>query len=167
MGLSNVLALVLSTVAILVSGASAVRQITMLRHANQLPVIVDLLREFRSESFQKAQDYVVHRLGAEYPEPVCLSDLSYEARLAASTVRSFFSGLGAMVSEGIADERTVVSVLGYRADRAWSALEPFILKEREARGDAHYAAFFEDLVARTRKNWPPEEHYGLKLRKLT
>ncbi|GAA2736593.1 hypothetical protein [Actinocorallia aurantiaca] len=75
MGLSNVLALVLSVAAILVSGGSAIRQITILRHANQLPIIVDLLREFRSEQFQKAQDYVVHRLGAEHPEPVRVSDL--------------------------------------------------------------------------------------------
>jgi len=60
----------------------------------------------------------------------------------------------------------VVSKLGYRADRAWTALEPFIAKEREARGGDHHSAFFEDLVSRKRENWPPQEHYGLRLRKL-
>jgi hypothetical protein len=76
---------------------------------------------------------------------------------------TYFSTFGAFVAFGIVREGLVISMFGYRANRAWLALEAFIERERLLRGDPEYAIMFEHLVCRTRDNWPLSKSYGIKL----
>jgi hypothetical protein len=53
--LSNVTALELSGLAVATSAILALRQYIAMRHANELPIMVELEQEFRSVEFQRAE----------------------------------------------------------------------------------------------------------------
>ncbi|MBE3014974.1 hypothetical protein IL992_38265 [Microbispora sp. NEAU-D428] len=59
------------------------------------------------------------------------SALPDEARIAVDKVVGYFSGFGHFVCRGMADESLVIPLIGYRASRAWDALEPFIRRACE------------------------------------
>jgi hypothetical protein len=67
---------------------------------------------------------------------------------------------------GLAGERFVVAFLGTAANVTWDRLEPYVIREREIRGDGEILAFFEDFVCRIRENHPLEKAYGLELKKI-
>lgn len=54
----EVFALVVSFLALLVSVATSFRQLRLARHANAVPVLVDLFREHRSERLAQAREFV-------------------------------------------------------------------------------------------------------------
>jgi hypothetical protein len=64
----NILALAVSFVSLAVSGLLAMRQTLIMRHANELPILVDLTRDFRAPEFQQAQDYVLNEFPGRYPQ---------------------------------------------------------------------------------------------------
>lgn len=131
------------------------RQTLMMRRANELPILVDLTRDFRSTEFRHAQDYILNEFQSEYPpdSQYGISNLPPDAKEAAETIVSFYITLGGYVAFGLADEKIVVQLFGYRADQAWGALEHLIIKEREFRKGGTYASLFEDLVCRNRRSY--------------
>ncbi len=163
----NVIAVVVAFGALAVSLIFAIRQTRIMLRANQLPVFIDLIREFRSESFQQARYYVLHRLGSENSSEKGMSGLPDEARLAAATVMSFFSVFGYLVVAKIISEQSAIATLGFPANELWEKLQPFIMTERKIQDDNSLSCYFEDLVWRIRKNWPLEKHYNnLKIHRL-
>jgi len=162
----NIVALVVSAISLITSALLVWRQIGAMRDTNELPIIVDLTQEFRKPEFQRDEHYVVSSLAGEHPASLGCSNLPEEARIAVQNVISIFISLGAFVALNIAEERSVVSLFGYRADRAWRALEPYIREERRLRGGDPFARFFEDLVCRTRENAPWPVKYQVRLRQL-
>lgn len=161
----NIAAVAVSLIALGVSGAIAIRQIAIMRRSNQIPLFVELIQEFRSERFQRAELYIMSQL-KESDAVMGVLALPDEARLAVTAVQSFFGTLGSLIIFGILDESETVAALGYRADQLWRKLEPFIAAERAIRGDDDFADFYEDFVCRTRANWPPEKRYNIKVRRL-
>src|ERR1700758_1808590 len=93
----NVIAVVVAFGALAVSLVFAIRQTRIMLKANQLPVFIDLIREVRSEHFQQAQQYVLHRLGSGNSSEKGIFGLPDEARLPAVTITSFFSVFGYLV----------------------------------------------------------------------
>jgi hypothetical protein len=162
----SIASLILSIIAVVTSTLFLVRQTLFMRHANEIPISVDLYQEFRSVEFQSAEEYVLKSLAANYEPSIGLSNLPDEARNATYRVAAFYSSLGALVALGMADERFAVSLLGDAAERDWRTLEPYIFRERELCGDAYVFAFYEDLVCRTRENYPVTEAYGLKFKRV-
>ncbi|MEV5568713.1 hypothetical protein AB0L06_01575 [Spirillospora sp. NPDC052269] len=153
--LLSIVSLALSTFSVITSVVLLSRQTTFIRQSNHLPVSVDLAREFRSDDFLEAQNYVVNTLKTEHSPDAGVSELPLEARKAIDKVTSYFTGLGAMVAQGILDEPFATNFMGYRANLIWIALEPYILRERSLRNDSDYLIFYEDLICRIRENWPP------------
>jgi hypothetical protein len=137
-----------------------------MRHANEIPVSIDLYQEFRSYEFQQAYGFVLRSLASDHDPSLGISGLPEEARFPSVKVASFFTSVGGLVCLGLVDERFAVSMLGTSAHRVWDILEPYIRHERGIRGDDDVLAFFEDFVCRTRDNYPPSRAYGLKFRKL-
>ena len=160
----SVAGLILSVAALATSTLLLFRQMTFMRHANQIPVSLNVMQEYRSADFQDARDYVLTALPAEHDPSLGFTHLPQEARRPAIQVTSLFSSLGSLVFFDMIDEKFVVSTLGYRVNEAWEVLEPYILNERKIRNDKDFQTFFEDLVCRIRENWPPEDAYGLKLK---
>jgi hypothetical protein len=160
--LFNIMALVVSVASLAVSGAVALRQVTIMRHANQLPIFIELTQEHRSDAFQDAYERVLADLADEGLNECDVSSLPDETRAAFTRVAAFFITLGAMVVFGVVKESMVVYLFGYRAAKAWRSMEPIIMSERRER-HSNYASLFEDLVARASDNWPPSEAYGISL----
>ncbi|GAA1502444.1 hypothetical protein GCM10009677_37610 [Sphaerisporangium rubeum] len=164
---SESLALILSAAALVVSLVMAMKQVAIMRGSNQLPVLVELFQEFRSEDFQRAEAYVIERLAQENDPAVGMTGLPEEARVAVNKVVGFFSGFAYFATRRMADESLVIPLLGYRANRAWQALDPFIRRERELRGDSdRYACLYEHFVSRIRANMPLDTSFGLRLQTI-
>ena len=167
MGLPDIAALAVSLLALAVSVFTALRQMTIMRDSNQLPVLVELFQEFRSTDWQRAEAYVLGRLRAEHDPEVGFSTLPDEARLSVGKVIGYFSGMGYLIQREMADEGLVIPLVGYRASKAWDALEPYIRREREIRGPGdRYACMYEDLVVRVRAHIPLDTSYGLRPKSL-
>jgi hypothetical protein len=163
----SIVSLILSVVAVATSTLFLVRQTTFMRHANEIPISVDLYQEFRSAEFQTAEEYVLKSLSGSHNPSIGLSNLPNEARNPSYRVAAFYSSLGALVALGLVDERFAVSLLGDAAERAWRTLEPYIFNERRICGDDYVFAFYEDLVCRTRENYPVTKAYGLKFKRVS
>lgn len=123
----NVTAVAVSFCAVVFSLFFAVQQIRVMRQTNQMPIFIDMIREFRSSEFQQAEQYVLHRLKYENSPDSGMLKLKDEARLAATTVQSFFGVLADLVMRGIISEETAVSTLGFRASSLWAELDPMSL----------------------------------------
>lgn len=158
---------VLSVIAVLTSTLLLVRQTSFMRHANELPISIDLYQEYRSSDFQRSQYYVLNSLSTSVDPKLGFSNIEDdEARIACNKVATFFSSLGALVCLGLVDERFVVSLLGSAIHRVWNVLEPYILHERVTRDDNEIFVFFEDLEWRTRKNYMLAESYDIKFHRV-
>jgi hypothetical protein len=163
----GIASLLLSLIAVATSTILLVRQTVFMRHANEIPVSVDLYQEFRSAEFQTAEEYVLKALSVSHDPSIGLSKLPNEARNPSYRVAAFYSSLGALVALGLVDERFAVSLLGDAAERDWRTLEPYIFRERELCGDNYVFAFYEDLVCRVRMNYPVTDAYGLKFKRVS
>lgn len=162
----SVIGIILSVIATAVSSTLLFRQIGFQRHGNQMPIIVNLAQEYRTAEFQASQDYVRNILGEQHDHSTGVSGLPFEARNHILRVSALFTSLGILVVHGMAEEKLIVSLLGYQIDKTWKSLAPYIAQERQLRGDSDYLNYYEDLVVRIRSNWPPEESYGFNLGKL-
>ena len=144
----------------------AVRQIVIMRQSNQMPIFITLIQEWRSPEFQLAERYVIVHLPIGDTLTNGLAGLTEEGCLAVTKVLSFFATIGFLIVYGILSEPPAVLILGYRADKLWVELEPLINSERKIQGNNDFAKFFEDFVRRVRGNWPPEEHYNVRVRRI-
>lgn len=67
---SNAIALALSLVAVAVSAVSAFRQATLMQHANLLPVLIDMFRDFREPEFRQHLAFIEEELWDRCPQGV-------------------------------------------------------------------------------------------------
>ncbi|AGL18828.1 DUF4760 domain-containing protein [Actinoplanes sp. N902-109] len=142
--------LVVSVLALVVSGGVAVRQLVRMRHSNMLPVALDLFREFRTEQFRADMRYLVERLWTDWPPGgTGVLDLPDEPRARVVRVASYFNNVGVLVANGVVDERMVRGFMGQSVLRAWDRVAPFLRVERTRRSDPAYNAYFEHLAARS------------------
>lgn len=162
----NLISLFLSIAALVASTLLLIRQTAFMRHANEIPVAIDLHQEFRSAEFQQAYIFVLDTLATTCSSDMGISKLPTGARIQCTKVGGLFSSLGGLVVLGLVDERYAVSLMGVQASRAWAILEPYITNERQARGDTEIYAFFEDLVCRTRDKYPLTKAYGIRFRRM-
>jgi hypothetical protein len=165
MSLLNIVTVTVAFSALIVSLIFAMTQTRIMRQTNQMPIFIDLIREFRSKEFQQAEQYVLGKLPRESPENGILK-LPDQARFAATTVQSFFGVLANLIIEDIISEASAVSTLGFRANILWIKMEQFIIAERGMRGDNDFARYLEDFVCRVRTHWPPEKYYHVATLRL-
>jgi hypothetical protein len=159
--------IVLSLIAVATSSLLLVRQTLFMRHANEIPVSVDLYQEWRSAEFQTAREYIRKSLSSKHGPSIGLAALPGEARNPGYRIAAFYSSLGALVTLGLVDERFAVSLIGDAAEADWSILEPYIFRQREISGDGYIFAFYEDFVCRVRMNYPVTKAYGLKFKRVS
>jgi hypothetical protein len=162
----NVITIAVAFGALIVSLFFAMRQTGIMRQSNQLPVFVDMVREFRSEEFQRYEQYILRDLGPNNNPELGVMKLPDEARLAVLTIQSFFGTLATLITEGFISEEAAVLLLGYRANELWEKLEPFVIGEREIRGNGEFSCYYEDFVCRIRAAQSPGKTYGPRLKSL-
>lgn len=154
----NVATTGIAVVAVVTSIVFSARQARIARHANHISVMVDLLQEFRSVEFHEQHDYVCTRLGAEHAPQVGVRGLPAEARAAFYSVVYYYQSFANLAVFGLLDETLMVTVLRTRIVSVWQAVQPFVERERELRGESgggNYMSIFEEL-ARLAAELPPE-----------
>lgn len=161
----NIIAVVVSFIALTASAVIAVRQITIMRQSNQVPLFVELFQEFRSERFQVAERCIMNKV-ATGNTGQGVSGLPDDVRSAVNITNNYYGTLGALIMHGILEERVAVSMVGYRADQLWTKLESLIIAERVNRGSDDFASFFEDFVYRVRLHRPYVTSYGITIHRL-
>ncbi len=150
---TNVVAVCVSAIAVLITALFAIRQLRSAQTANHTLVAIELLTQVRSgDDFQAAEDFVINTLAAQYAQPgLSVTDLPLEARRHVTRLALYYNGLGQMLAFAAVDPRLLMSTVSYRSRQAWRALEPYILAERARRGET-YLSHFEHLVHMTTHN---------------
>ncbi|WP_196942741.1 DUF4760 domain-containing protein [Streptomyces sclerotialus] len=146
----EVAALIVSLVALGVSGAVSWRQIRLSEHANMLPVVVDLFREHRTVRLGQARTFVHEEL------PSCdlslgLAGLPQEGRDLVRELGWYYDNLGALVAHGVVDVEPVSGYLGGSVISVWEHMEPLVAVERAKRAQNglpdpnRWQEYFENL----------------------
>jgi hypothetical protein len=161
-----------SVVALRVSGLVSVRQLRLTEHANTLPVLVDLFREHRSARLAQARQ-VVYEQSPTWDLSAGLEGLPESERDLVRELAWFYDNLGALVTHGVVDIEPVSGYLGGSVISVWERLEPLVQAERvkRARNDLpdpnRWQEYFENLyldrgiaarhrhVERARQRRPP------------
>jgi hypothetical protein len=161
----NAIALALSLVALAISARLAKKQTQVMKNANLLPVVIEMLREVRGPEFRPHLDYVQYRLASEYPARLGYSGLPHEAQEHVLATTNLFDQLGLLVAHHVIDEKLVIGYAGSVLDQTWSSLEPFTLEERSLR-KRQFLVYFEHLVCRTRTLSPAKVNASLGLQRV-
>ncbi|MFY1674909.1 hypothetical protein ACN27G_34055 [Plantactinospora sp. WMMB334] len=161
----NIAAIVISLSAVALSAFFGLRQLRSMRRANSTVVAIELLtRECRSDAFLDSEEFVLYELSSHPPDGG-VNGLRPEHRRHATRVGLFFSSLGALSVFGGIETKMIVGLVPTRARRAWVALEPYILAERQLRSPT-YLSFFEHLVCLIDDAEPARHHASLNLRRM-
>jgi hypothetical protein len=142
-------ALSISVVALVVSVLGGYRAQRLSRHANTLPVLVQLFSEHRGERLAEGR-----RIVRQDMEPVPREDgfasIPAEQRQLVRELAWFYDNLGALVAHDIVDLAPVSGYLGTSVVETWRVLEPFITVERTRRArdldPSRYLEYFENLA---------------------
>ncbi|MGW6272208.1 DUF4760 domain-containing protein [Streptomyces sp. NPDC055060] len=157
----EITALVVSVMALAVSGAVSFRQLRLTEHANTLPVLVDLFREHRTVRLAHARRIVNRRLPA-YDLSDRLEGLPEEERDLVRELAWYYDNLGALVAHGVVDIVPVSGYLGGSVTTCWEIMEPLVRAERTKRArnglpdPNRWQEYFENLYHLVREM--PAEH---------
>lgn len=157
-GLVNVAAVIVSVVALLVSGATSYRQLTLARQANTLPVLVELFREHRSDHLAEARLFVHQDLpGHDVSEG--LNSLPPDKRKLVRDLAWYYDNLGALVAHEIVDIGPVSGYLGGSVVSTWENMEPLVLAHRRFRyggpaDEVQWQGYYENLYRLVKQNPP-------------
>jgi hypothetical protein len=127
----SIAALAASTVSLGVSTFLTLRQVALLKSSNLLPIILELLAEFRNAEFHDRYQYVVRKLKEEYEPKLGISGLPESARCAVLDVAYYFQTFASLEGFGILRERELLSLtLNTRIVEVWECLGPYVFAER-------------------------------------
>jgi hypothetical protein len=158
----NLVSLLLSSVAIILSALFTTRQAKLQENANLLSITIDLFREWRSEEFKESYTYIMRDLRRDYDIKSGF-DLPVEARGHAIRVSHYLDNLGLLVYYGVVRHDLVIAFIGGAIIDVWTSLAPYIYVERSKRQGV-YQEFFEHLAGLAKTEADAFTH--LKLRKM-
>lgn len=172
-GFSNVVAVL----ALFVSLAAAAggyyfgrRQTVTARQANQIPALVDLFREHRSESLARTREFVCGDDLTECDLSEGLAGLPQEMQVPVRELMWFYDNLGALVAHGIVDREPVAGYLGGSVLVCWTRLAPLVRAERDRRrpfpDSGRWQEYFENLNKLVYEYGPERARRKLKLWRL-
>ncbi len=132
----GIVALAVSAVSLGVSTFLALRQTALLKSSNLLPIVMELLAEFRNAEFHDRYRFVVEKLREEYEPELGISGLPKPARCAVLDIAYYFQTFVALEGFGIMREAKMLrnlnarTILNFRAIEVWGCIEPYVLAER-------------------------------------
>ncbi|MFF3714036.1 DUF4760 domain-containing protein [Streptomyces phaeochromogenes] len=149
----NIGAISVSIFALTISSWLAKNQFTAQRHGNHVGSLIELLTEFRSLEFHRNYAFIRDELPTMSSDGG-ISGLDEDAQRKIYDVGYFFQLYAILVYLGIMDERSVSALLRRQCIEVWTALEPFVSKERALRGlpDSAILNKLEVFVARLQAN---------------
>ncbi|MEV6196255.1 hypothetical protein AB0M19_28105 [Streptomyces sp. NPDC051920] len=158
-----VAALALSFLALLISAATAYRQLTLMRGANILPIVLESFGETRTQEWTVCREYINERLATEHDPRGGLVGLPEPIKHQVRKVAFFFDDLGKLVAHRVVDEDLILGAYGGSVLAMWRALAPYIAAQREIDG-AGTAVYFEDLARRAHTRTGTEIYARIGLR---
>jgi hypothetical protein len=167
----EIAALVVSVMALGVSGLVSVRQLRLTEHTNTLPVLVDLFREHRSMRLARAREVVFEQL-PEWDLSTGMEGLPEAERNLIRELAWFYDNLGALVTHGVVDIEAVSGYLGGSVISVWERMEPLVRVERAKRAQNalpdpnRWQEYFENLYHLVCKMPPPQARAQSRLWRL-
>ncbi|GAA1259033.1 hypothetical protein GCM10009665_56480 [Kitasatospora nipponensis] len=163
--LINVVSLIVSIMALAVSGLLALRQLRSAQSANILAMILSGFSESRDPAYAEAIEYVLYRLRDDYPQPMSYLAFAEPHKAHVRRVALFFDDLGKLVAHGVVDEKLIIGAYGRSLLRAWTVLAPFVYLERSEHQRTPMR-YFEDLAHRVDRTSPDTVYANLRLGQL-
>ena len=130
----NIAALFASLFALAISSFLALRQSRLMRHANQLPVVIDLFRELRADTFITREQEIWHSLPGDKDPAKGFGGIPTPLRTYAYDICLYYQTVAYLVNFKMLDNELAYTALHYRILRTWSSVEPFVRGERAIRG---------------------------------
>lgn len=130
----NIAALFASLLALAISSFLALRQSRLMRDANQLPVVIDLFRELRADTFITREQEIWHSLPGEQDPSKGFGGIPTPLRTYAYDICLYYQTVAYLVNFKMLDNELAYTALHYRILRTWSSVEPFVRGERAIRG---------------------------------
>ncbi|MFF0366949.1 hypothetical protein [Micromonospora sp. NPDC005087] len=163
-------ALAISIIAVALSGLIGWRALTLARHANAVPTLVDLFAEHRGAHLSRARRFVYRELSS-FDLTKGLDGLPDEAREMVRELGCFYDNLGALVAHGIVDVHAVSGYLGGSIVPVWEAMLPLVEAERATR-TVHYdrerwQAYFQNLYLLVKEQPPGDARMHQSLWRLS
>lgn len=162
-------AVVISIVAVVASVVLGWRALTLTRHSNTMPVLIDLFREHRSERLAAARQFVYFDL------PACdlslgMDGLPEDKKGLVRDLAWYYDNLGALVAHGVIDIAPVSGYLGQSVLLNWEIMQPLIQAERKKRQDSYdperWQIYFENLYHLIREQPPEKARSGQRMWRL-
>ncbi|MCX4976245.1 hypothetical protein [Streptomyces sp. NBC_00620] len=162
----NIAALVLSITAVVVSVLVSIRQLTLARHSNTLPVVIDLFREHRGDDLTDARAFVYRELDT-FDLSQGLSGLPEDKQNLVRDLAWFYDNVGALVTHSVVDVEPVSGYLGGSVILMWEKMEPLIQAERARRNPSlensqRWQVYFENLYHLVRETPPTKARSSAK-----
>lgn len=150
-------ALVVSLVALALSGWSSVRQLGLARHANSLSTLVELFKEHRSDQLAAARHFVCARLPS-IDVSQGLAALAEDDQQSVRALGWYYDNLGVLVAHGVVPIDPVAGYLGGSVLECWERMEPLVQAERARRAGmsdpTRWQEYFENLYLLLREHAP-------------
>jgi hypothetical protein len=144
----NIAALLASFLALSISSFLALRQSRLMRDANQLPVVIDLFRELRADTFIVREQEIWKSLPGNQDPSKGFGGIPDPLRTYVYDVCLFYQTVAYLVNFKMIDDRLAYTALHYRILRTWSAVELFVYGERVLRGgERTFLNSFEEAAA--------------------
>ncbi|MCZ4124869.1 MULTISPECIES: DUF4760 domain-containing protein [Streptomyces] len=156
----NVVALALSITAVVVSVLVSLRQLTLARHSNTLPVVIGLFSEHRDDNLTEARAFVYRELDT-FDLSQGLDALPPDKQKLVRDLAWFYDNVGALVTHNVVDVEPVSGYLGGSVILIWEKMEPLIRAERARRSPSlqdpiRWQVYFENLYHLVRETSPSE-----------
>ena len=152
-------AVIISILAVATSVFLGSRALTLARHSNTIPVLVDLFGEHRNTRLADARQFVYNDL-AKHDLSLGLGGLPEEKQTLVRDLAWFYDNLGALVTHGVVDVAPISGYLGGSVIAVWEKMEPLVEAERKRRSNLYdpqrWQMYFENLYRLIREN-PPEK----------
>ena len=145
------ISLVISILALTITGFLGFKQLKKSEESNSLPLIIDMIREFRNREFKAHLDFINNDL-RKFPKEMGYNKLNKIARNHVKTASHFFNHISFIVLNGIVNEDLVIEYMGSTMKKAWDKLYPYLQVERKNRTEDpeedYYQHHFEEMVNR-------------------
>jgi len=150
----SLISVIIALTAVSVSAWQARSNALSARHSHSLPVITEMIGQFRSREFRESIIRLVESPDHAKPHRG-FESLPKDLREDAYRVCFFFDYAGLLVALGIISETIIIGVMGTHVVRVWSAIWPAIESERSYRNRTYpadvspgFLVYYEHLVAR-------------------
>jgi hypothetical protein len=163
MEITAIASLILSSLALLVSGYTNARSVRATRASQSLAAVKDIFGQRHKPEFIEALDAVRHETFMEGTDPSQgYNGLPDNKRTYAYRLSNFYDDLGKLVAHGVVEDKLVIGAYGYSTLWAWEVLEPYLKAQRSINGTS-FNIYFEDLAFRVKRCPPDVIHRRLGL----